>query len=360
MTISPAEAERRAVDLGRLYADAELALVEFVRGRLEADIDSPLWAEQKLADVSRLRREIEKQIEELRDGGARQLALAIEEAYETGLSGALADLAGAGIEDAFGRTNAATVEAFVNEAVQQLESTHLGIARQTVDAYREAVTEGSRLAAAGAETRRQAAGRVLDEFAKRGISGFLDSAGRRWEASTYAEMATRTMLGRSAVQGHLDTLQANGRDLVIVSDSPEECPLCRPWEGKVLSIAGSTTGDVPMGEGGRVRIAGTVREATSAGLFHPNCTHRLGLFVPGLTRRMRDTPNPDGYEDRQRQRYMERNVRQWKRREAAAMSPEQREYAKRHRKEWQRRLREFTEEKDRRRLYYREQIDAAI
>jgi hypothetical protein len=175
----------------------------------------------------------------------------------------------------------------------------------------------------------------------------MDTAGRRWDITSYAEMAVRSATGQAAVQGHINRLTDNGYDLVIVSDSPEECELCRPWEGQVLSVSGQTPG-YP-----------TVADATAAGLFHPCCTHTLGAYIPGLTRPMQGTENPQGYEERQQQRYNERMIRRWKRREAVAITDKDKALSTAKVREWQARQREFIEATGRKRLYYREQIKRA-
>ncbi|ASU77991.1 hypothetical protein CDG81_06355 [Actinopolyspora erythraea] len=57
----------------------------------------------------------------------------------------------------------------------------------------------------------------------------------------------------------------------------------------------------------------------AAGLFHPNCRHRSSMYVPGVTPRPTSTRAPDD-DARQHLRYLERQVRAWKKREAAALS----------------------------------------
>ena len=107
---------------------------------------------------------------------------------------------------------------------------------------------------------------------------------------------------------------------------------------------------------------GTLAEAEAAGLFHPNCLHSVTVYVPGLTEKVggKDrqgyTPEMDreGYENRQRQRYTERMVRQWKRRQAVATTPEGERKAKAYVDRWQRKLRELTGETGLPRQYRRE------
>src|SRR5690606_3483695 len=217
------------------------------------------------------------------------------------------------------------VESIVEEAVAQVRSTHLRILRVADDIYRRTIAEATARAATGAMTRREAAQMALNRFADAGITGFVDRAGRMWSIDSYVEMATRTATGRAAIQGHIDRLVANEYDLVIVSDSPDECSLCRPYEGAILSLSGVTPG-YP-----------TLAEAQGSGLFHANCTHTVSVYVPGLTRapERRRLANPEGYENRQKQRYIERQIRKWKRREAVAIDDEARAYARREARLWQ-------------------------
>lgn len=329
MPTSPAAWEAAAVALRRIYADAETRLLERIARRLERGIDEdPFWAEQKLQEVRYVQREIEELVTRLERESRREIETAVVEAYEGGALEAARDIAEVvdrPLREVVRVSRLGAVESIVEEAVAQVRSTHLRILRVADDIYRRTIAEATARAATGAMTRREAAQMALNRFADAGITGFIDRAGRRWDIASYTEMATRTATGRAAIQGHIDRLQANGYDLVIVSDSPDECPLCRPWEGRVLSLSGATPG-YP-----------TLAEAQGSGLFHANCTHTVSVYVPGLTRapERRRLANPEGYEKRQQQRYNERMIRKWKRREAAAITDEEREFARRKVREWQ-------------------------
>ncbi len=107
----------------------------------------------------------------------------------------------------------------------------------------------------------------------------------------------------------------------------------------------------------------TVAEAIAAGLFHPNCTHDLGIWLEGITEPIELIPvaeRRDNYQEKQAQRHNERMIRQWKRREAAAtLDPQALTYAKAKREGWQARQREFVKESGRGRDYGRERITTA-
>ena len=74
------------------------------------------------------------------------------------------------------------------------------------------------------------------------------------------------------------------------------------------------------------------------------------MYVPGLTDRtgskeragISAEADAAGYNKRQTQRYMERTVRKWKRRQAAAITPEDERMARAYVVKWQGKLRKLT------------------
>jgi hypothetical protein len=80
-------------------------------------------------------------------------------------------------------------------------------------------------------------------------------------------MVARTTTAEAHLQGTANRLVEQGHDLIKVSTHRGACPLCEPWQGKILSITGKTEG-YP-----------TLEEAKAAGLFHPNCRHAYGLYI---------------------------------------------------------------------------------
>jgi len=355
MPISPADGEQYAREIRRIYAQAERDTISMLADTLGSDTYREDWAQLKLRQLEDVRGRISSEvIDELDvDDKVRD---AVEKAYRDGSDAAIADLRkvkrkGADIGDintGFGTMNRRAIDAAAQEAVGNLQSTHIRILRQADDVYRKAVSEAQTSVLTGTATRREASQKVLNKFANQGVTGFIDDAGRSWNLSSYSEMAVRTSTGRSAVNGHLDRMQQNGRDLVSVSDHAEECPLCRPWEGRVLSISGQSS-DYP-----------SVDAARSAGLFHPNCRHTLGAYISGLTNIPQKTKDSSGYKLRQQQRYNERGIRKWKRRKSSAMDDETEQYAQSKISAWQEKQRELVNSTDDlKRLYYREQIDQA-
>ena len=379
MAVSPAMAEDLAAEVARLYQDAEAALLERLAAALAADIDSPRWAELKLAAIGNLREAVERVAEALQtdtDGAVRR---ALVEAYNRGRQAAVAELGALDIgrelaaRDAL--PNAPAVDRLAASLAADTRPVYARITRVVVDAYRSITSRASASTLLGSLTRRQASQRALDQFANRGITGFVDTAGRSWDMASYAEMAVRSVTARAAVDGHVDALGEIGVGLVIVSDAPLECPLCARWEGETLTLSGQSGPHTVQAEHvtetvGRIRrrrrtvtvhVAGSLLEARAAGLFHPNCRHSLSAYLPGVTTRPPHHATPGTtYEDTQRQREIERHIRKWKRRQAAAMDEQARRAAGARVREWQKAMRDHVDaHEDLRRKPQREQIGAA-
>jgi hypothetical protein len=369
---SPADAEDLARAVGLIYQDAEAALLEILARALAEGIDSPRWAEFKLASIGNVRAAVEEITVALQQDADGAIGRAVHEAYRRGGQAAVAELGmlpeGLRAAAAGALPNAASVDRLANEALDNTRPLYRRILRAVPDAYRQIVQRVSGSVLLGGLTRRQATQRALDQLAAKGITGFVDRAGRNWEMAAYAEMAVRSVTGRAAIQGHVDRLEAVGRELVIVSDAPLECPLCAPWEGEVLAINGQSGPHTLVeehatidGQPVRVHVAGSLPEARAAGLFHCNCRHSLSLYLPGVTTRPVAPPHPGGatYEDTQQQRYLERQVRAWKRRAAAAMDDDARRRAGARVRDYQARIRQLTDEKQLPRKRQREQIGSA-
>ncbi|MFG2900969.1 phage minor capsid protein [Streptomyces zaomyceticus] len=370
MPVSPALVEELARSVARLYEAAEVTLLDRLRAALADGIDSPAWVNLKLAAVGNLQAGIAEVITALEADASSAVQQALSEAYERGQQAAVAELGALGAGQTAAAAEAlpaaATVDRLASAVVEDTGPTHLRMLRQALDVYREVVSEASAAPLLGAQTRRQAAQSALSRFAAKGVTGFVDTAGRSWNLVSYAEMATRTAVGRAAIEAHTDRLGAAGVDLVIVSQSPEECERCRPWERKILTRTGPPGArDVQVedalrdGEMVTVHVAGSLPEARAAGLLHPNCRHSVSAYLPGVSRIPASQPSRGTYEDTQRQRYLERKIREWRRLEAAAMDDRRRAETRARVRAYQARVRELVAETGLPRKPHREQLATA-
>ncbi|WP_331757307.1 phage minor capsid protein [Streptomyces albidoflavus] len=371
MPVSPDQVEYLAATTADLYADVERRLLELCARQLAIGQEAPGWAVAKLAAVAPLRRAADTLLDTLARGVDEEVRHVVAEAYDSGQHSALAELGVMGDDDrrtvAERTPQAQAVDRLAAETIETVTATHRGILRGVEDGYRQVVAEVTAAPLLGTDTRRQATQQAMTRFADRGVSSFRDRAGRRWALTSYAEMAVRTSVGRAAVEAHMTTLAAAGVDLVVVSSSPRECPLCRPWERQVLSIggpSGARTVDVEHavddGRMVRVDVAGSLDEARAAGLQHPNCRHSVSSYTPGITRTEDAASDPAGYEAGQRQRAIERNIRKHKNRAAAATTPEGKRAAEAKVRQWQGAMRShLAAHPGLRRLRHREQPGAS-
>lgn len=355
-----------------LAVDLAAALVGLYTGlirRLTADmarelaegIDSPDWAKKKHAALSKLRRRTETMLDRVSrdaDGDAseavamayyrggvealRETARRQQTDYEKGLRGTrlaalerlrnAAGKRGEAFRDEMNqiRRDLPGVDAIQRLAwtlVSKLKGTHLPILRWQDDVYRKVVAETSLVdVLAGTKTRRRAAQVTWERFLTQGVTGIVYRDGSRRELASYVEMATRTGVAQAAVEGHMDRLADLDIDLVIVSNAPQECAICRPWEGEVLARSGPTgrlqVENALTGAPMWVNVVGTIVEAVAKGLQHPNCRHSLSAFLPGATKPITHTADPQGDADRQRLRELERRLRRAKLKSAAVIDPD--------------------------------------
>lgn len=261
MAINPRYAERLARDLLELYTEAETRMLEIVANELADDIYAPEWAAIKQAEISKVKSKLEKLVQNLDKKMPETAAETVKKAYTTGQKGIEADLKKIkpDIKTGFGMIDERKVMVLTRQLAGTLGETHLRITRQSLDEYRSIIGKVSQMVELGVETRQQATQRALNEFADKGITGFIDKAGRSWSLRSYAEMATRSTTGQAAIEGAIQRLRDNDYDLVIVSFHADSCPLCEPWEGQVLSISGKNE-NYP-----------SLDAAIADGLFHPNC-----------------------------------------------------------------------------------------
>lgn len=356
MPVSPAMAEDLAAAITMLYEDAELALIGILRDALAKGIDSPRWAELKLRSIGDLRQAVETVANALQDDANGAVAEALATAYGRGRQAAVAELGaldmGRELQARLILPGAPAVDRLAASYARDTRPLYQRITRSILDVFRGVTSRAASTQLLTGMARRDASQRALDEFAARGVTGFVDSAGRNWELAAYAEMAVRSVTARAAIDGHIDAMAEVGQGLVIVSNAPLECPLCRPWEGEVLALSGPPGPRTVRVEHAiqptglrsvfrppttvAVHIAGSLPEARSKGLFHPNCRHGLGLYLPGVTTRPPDHATPGTtYADTQRQRAIERHIRRWKRAEAAAMDDKARQKARAKVRHWQ-------------------------
>ena len=181
------------------------------------------------------------------------------------------------VKTGFNRVHQEAIAALVDDASRSIAESIQGVNRSANlllgKATREQLTQKiatGQISGAALKDVRLAIKGVL---AEQGLSSIVDKSGRTWTLDRYADTLFRTKAVEGRNRGLINRMVENDFDLVQVSDhGPASCALCAPWQGKILSISGSTRGYQ------------RVSEAERAGLFHPNCRHALNAVVPKLAR----------------------------------------------------------------------------
>jgi len=209
-------------------------------------------------------------------------------------------------------------------------------------------------------------------LAEQGVRVLNSQTGRVGQADVAIKRNIWTGINQATGDMTLAMAAEAGTDLVEVSAHPGarnkgSGPMNHEsWQGKVYSISGTHPKYEPFIE--------TTGYGTGAGLLGWNCRHSVFLFFEGYEKptytqaeldRVNNTQvtyggkQMDLYEATQQQRYLERGVRDWKRKrdmfEAAGLG-EEHAMAGAKIKDWQYRLREFTKQTGLERRYEWERV----
>lgn len=376
MAVDPDLIDALTATIADLYREVETALIRTVAQRLRQDppLPSP-YQETKLEAVQALRRSAQAILAAVQAARSEVVRQAVADAYRHGQGAALADLperwfprsgigqaARTAIRDTL--PNATVIENLAAALHRDLGRVDGNILRAPLDAYRAVQAGAAARIATGAYTRLEASQAAWQQLVNKGIVTFADRGGRVWRLSSYVEMIARTNIQRAAIQGQADRLTSIGMDLVIVSNAPQECKLCRPFEGKILAISGPT-GKVQVEHATRdgvmvtVDVLDTLDGARAKGFQHPNCRHSVSAYQAGITKIPTHTADPEGDKARQKQRALERKIRAAKEQAEAALTDEARKAANAKVRAAQAELRAHLEAHPTlKRLRYREQIGA--
>ena len=170
----------------------------------------------------------------------------------------------------------------------------------------------------GAEARTEALSRVVKQLADEGITGYIDAGGHHWSPEAYMNMDIRTTIHNTAIQAQKERAAEYGVQTFQISSHSGARPLCAPYQGKFYSWDGSegTITDLDGHEFWYESIQNT-SYGEPAGIFGINCGHFPQTFVDGYSiprfgPTEDEAKNAEEYRESQKQRQLERNVRQAK------------------------------------------------
>jgi len=242
----------------------------------------------------------------------------------------------------------------VNRAENDFNLINTTLLDQSRMVYLDIINRTTANVLTGNMTPQQALRRVSSEWAQKGVPALIDRAGRQWSTEAYVGMVTRTMSNNIANEMQDERMAEYGVDLVEVSGHDGARPLCAPYQGRIFSLSGNHPDYPPLS---------STSIGEPAGLFGVNCGHVKYPYIPGLTKRsfkpVSQRRNEKIYEESQKQRYLERRIREAKREKEVmeVLGDEEgiRE-AKQRIRDRQANMREFINTTDRTRRRYREQV----
>ena len=182
-----------------------------------------------------------------------------------------------GLSAGFFQTNQKRLDALMNAVEHDMKTVQTAVLRYANDQYRKIIFQSQVAASSGAITYEKAVDMATSDFLKKGINCITYSNGAVHNIVSYADMAVRTASKRAYLMGEGQKRQEWGVSTVILNKRFNACPLCMPFEGKVLiddvwSGGSSKDGPYPL-----------MSSAMAAGLYHPNCKDKHSTYFEGIS-----------------------------------------------------------------------------
>lgn len=182
-----------------------------------------------------------------------------------------------GLSAGFFQTNQKRLDALMNAVEHDMKTAQTAVLRYANDQYRRIIFQSQVAASSGALTYEKAVDMATSDFLKNGLNCITYSNGAVHNIVSYADMAVRTANKRAYLMGEGQKRQEWGVSTVILNKRFNACPLCMPFEGKVLiddvwSGGSSKDGPYPL-----------MSSAMAAGLYHPNCKDKHSTYFEGIS-----------------------------------------------------------------------------
>nr|DAL34051.1 MAG TPA_asm: minor capsid protein [Caudoviricetes sp.] len=171
----------------------------------------------------------------------------------------------------------------------------------------------------GNQTLSNAVAKATKQLAREGITvASYGTSGRPYQMSIDAVVRRNvvTSVSQATSQMTLETAQQNDCDLVKTSAHLGARPEHYLWQGKVFSISGTSDKYPYLSD---PQESGGTGYGTAEGLCGCNCRHFFFPYVEGFNpasygiEDVTESENEEVYQATQKQRYLEREVRSWKR-----------------------------------------------
>lgn len=364
---------RIETEINRIYAEVETEFVSAIAREITkgstAKTSSVVWRTEKLRQMGRL----EGKLTTLLKKKSRQIEPEIEKAIISSMlsAGEADDAILKRIPSIQAKIKAGTfvptskssvfdqlASAAIANAKKGMNLTNTAALQASSEIWSRAVNDAYMKTLTGSLPLDKAVKRSVREMGKQGaFVSYISNSGR--QTRTSLEVAVRrdvvTSVNQAAAEMTKSRCEENDLDLVEVTSHVGARPDHARWQGKVYSLGGKTKG--------YQTLEAATGYGTAEGLAGPNCRHSFYPYYPGLSKQNDDDvklrENKEVYKATQKQRYLERNIRDAKRETnvcKAGGDPAGAEAATQRVRSYQHKMREHIKQTDLTRQYPREQI----
>lgn len=358
--ITPEYLEQCPDRLVEIYEQAERDIIaDMARKISKYDFFSSAaeWQTMKLQEMGVTYKEIQKRLAKASGKSKAEIVKLLKEA-------GVKELKDDGVKPTQSTVN--TLNAGLSKTLGTFDNLTRTTATQGTRQISQALDRAYAQVSSGAFSQETAVKNAISDLAKNGIEAY-DSGLRKDYIDVVVRRAVRTGVNQTVAKIALSNADELGTDLVEVSAHSGARPSHAEWQGKVYSISGNTEGYEKLSE--------ATGYGSVTGLCGANCRHTFYPFFEGdeptySKEELKSFDKPKytyngekmtEYEATQRQRYIERQIRRWKREkvgmEAAGLSPER---ANAKLKKWGEIQSEFLGQTGLKRQYGREEIPKSV
>lgn len=308
-----------------LMADVETKIIADMAQRINAQDyfnTSTQWQYIKLREMGLLRADVEKRLSAATGKSLRQIKRLMKEVCVNSLQSDDNIYRSQGL-DFPSFTESVAVHAAIDNALMKTNKTFKNITGTTANTamrqFENALDDAWLQVSSGAFSHTEAVRNTIKDLAKKGLYVIHYKSGHQDQLDVAVRRAVLTGLNQTAAEGRLARAEELGCELVETTAHSGARPTHEVWQGKVFSIDGTNL-DYPD-------FRKTTGYGTGPGLCGWNCRHSFHPFFEGMAPTYTEddlneynakkyTYNGEKlteYEATQKQRYIERQIRRWKR-----------------------------------------------
>lgn len=313
--LTPEYLQSVGVDIENLFYDAETdILIDIARRIRENDFKMTATAEyqvQKLKELGLATKTINDILAEALNTSNEKIEEIMQESIYKAIRSDMYIYEAAGL-DVSGISYKEQILKGTNAAKGEIKNLCKTTAQLGTNKFIELLDKAYLQASSGAFSYDMAISNVINDLAANGLGMIEYPTGTRRRIDTVARTAVRTAVNQSALKCQEDVMDEMDVNLVETSSHLGARPSHAEWQGRIFWRL------KPYGNYKNFKEA--TGYGTGAGLGGWNCRHSFYPYFPGLSERTyqhyRKKENEEVYQLEQEQRYNERKIREWKRRQA--------------------------------------------